>query len=514
MLAKLIKINIINLLNTGQKKSKSMIISSLFQFGIACFIGFSLSIGLYATLGYNEVSLTVLAIYILFLVFMFLYQSSQGYLTGAKDVEMLMGMPITIRKVFVAKLVSFFYLDTLISLGAFGFVVFGYIINTNISILNILYGFIAIIGVIIGVGVLCGVLALAVKKISSKFKFKNLINNLIYILIFLFAMSFQFIIRDQSILNSLSNYFEYSKFIVPNIYFAISAITNNSLIYALLSLGFSGLLFVAFIYLFAKIFVDVNLMPNVEKHSKFVFKKVKKLNSFSSLLGKEMKSTYTNFMYMFNLSLGQFMLIAGAIALVVMKNQVSLFLSLMNNDNMIFFGFIVAVFIGAGMSNLASCSLSLEGENWQTLKTLPINYRELMHAKILTTVILIIVGSTIALGIVGIGYGFSWFEILFSFVSIIVMSFFVGYFGLNVNLLMPHMKYDNEIQVIKQSGSVTTCILVHMAVSMVIGFSFFTVNNLFTFKIFMTLMVLMVILVLLMEALIRFYWTKEIESIE
>lgn len=119
--------------------------------------------------------------------------------------------------------------------------------------------------------------------------------------------------------------------------------------------------------------------------------------------------------------------------------------------------------------SVTSCSLSMEGKNYWLLQTLPLQPKDIYHAKILLNLSLGAPFVAVASMISCVAVKASVIEAFWIFIIPAGYLCFSAVFGLAVNLKLPVLNWDNEVRVVKQSASVLIAMLVGLISSVIPG---------------------------------------------
>ena len=116
----------------------------------------------------------------------------------------------------------------------------------------------------------------------------------------------------------------------------------------------------------------------------------------------------------------------------------------------------VIPFVLAGVFSImpASCSaISMEGKEWWIVKTLPVKVKEMLDAKLLFNLGLILPFYVVSEILLIIAIKPNWLQLLWLVMIPAIMVTFSVVFGLFINLKLPVFNWENEIYVVKQSTS-------------------------------------------------------------
>lgn len=468
-----------------KKKSKGILLLGLI------FISLIYCSSLYSILIYQGLpsGQKFFMVYILFgaaflILFIFSITLAQGQLFAFKDFELMMTLPISRKVILISKISSFFILQFIYEIFFIGPVVLIYGIAES---MGIAYYAIALVGAIffaLTPITLASMIALLVRKISGTGKYRNMITNAVTIILFvgIFFGSFFFSSNSEAMVGIESLYLilDYLRIFTAPAYYFAQACVNLSVLDLLISISINVLIFIVFVFSFNKLFIQTNSNVTVGyKVKNFKLKEQAVQSQFLTLYIKELRKLFSNFMYMMNMTIGQLMLIGFGIYFTFFEQEtiyevLSIFASIgIDVQNLLFGVIIVAICVFGHLCATASVSISLEGKHLWIIKSSPIRTTDIFLAKILVNVTVIIFTSLLALVFLGIAFKMNLLYIILGCVTIIGLSFFVGLFGLIVNVNYPKLNFDREIVVIKQSVSSFIGIMGGMIISILIACCFY-----------------------------------------
>lgn len=214
----------------------------------------------------------------------------------------------------------------------------------------------------------------------------------------------------------------------------------------------SGVPFALFVLSLPKPVIRLNQTAAVSKPQTYEAAVYESRGVFSSLVRKEWQKFFSVPMYAMNSGIGIVMLLLASIAALIFQNDVTQFLVLpgipAGSSEIAAIGF--SMFCIA-MVYTPAVSLSLEGKNFWIVKSLPIEPKMVMKAKIVFNLLL-----QIPAGI----FGAAMLSIAFKvpFVSAMAIVLLIASFALLtsssfalINLYLPKFDWMNEIEVVKQS---------------------------------------------------------------
>lgn len=388
--------------------------------------------------------------------FMFSFFSTGTVLYGYKDYDMLSAMPIKSSAIVLSKLCYMYVADvffailflvpTTVNYSAFGGVLDGTTIF-SIIICILFSGMITL-----AVSVVIGTLALV---IGSFFRKKNIIQTIVFALVFvgIFALSFASGFEEgEGGASALENG------VVTKLYFltplAIKGMTDikYSLIFAGINLAslFAVIGFVCLIY------KKLNTVVTAKRtNKKFRLGNYKGKSTFAALLSRERSKFFSCPMYVINCFVGAVISVFIAIGFVVVIRILAEEAPEAVAASVTFTAFIPAVFaFSYVLAPASACSVSMEGNAFWVIRTMPIRLNSLFNAKMMLSFIMYAIAALISSLVIGIGLSYEIVDILLLILNGLSITAFASAGGLLINLLLPKMNWENENQVVKQSASV------------------------------------------------------------
>lgn len=413
------------------------------------------------------------------MIIFFSIQLAQGNLFAFKDFDFLMSLPLPKSTIMISKMVSFL----VINYGYSGFlliptiVIYG--IQSSMGILYYLYALIGFIALPLIPMVLSSIIALLIRALAGKSRFRSLFTNLLSIVVFglifigSFALSFSanstttIVINPDDLIRPMMTW-------IPFVGYYVKGVVETDFVSLLISLVMNFAVFALFVFAFNKTFIKINSNLQEGYHVKnYRLKRIEKSSCLMTLYGKELKKFFGNFMYVMNMAMGQVMLVLGAGYVLLNKNVLFGMLEQLAGpqavtqlSSNVFVLVCGACIFFALLSNSSAVSISLEGKNLWIVKSLPIKTMDLFMSKILVNVSIIAIPSLIGFIAMTLAFDFNLLYIIEGLLLIGMISFFVGFMGITVNLFFPKLEFDREILVIKQSAASFIAIMGGMVVGL------------------------------------------------
>lgn len=392
--------------------------------------------------------------------FVFSFYAVANILYGFKDYDLLASLPVRKVAIVLSKLSAMLLIDVflglLISIPAIVFYGLNATITFGFIIKSLVY---AILSPLIPIAISI-VIGAIFTLISARSKFKNLITTILYILIVFVAFSFGFSSAEDGNMS-----------LIQKMYFVMPLLIKGyaNVWYFLLYLGISIVSFALVILAVALTFDKMNaLVKSHPKNKNFRLKTTQSNGEFSTLLRKEFKRLGTCPVYLMNGLMGAVMPVVGIIALAILFKSIPSEAISMIGPFILPFAPVLLVF-SFGIAPTTNCAISVEGNNFWLMRTMPVNTTKLLNAKLALNAIFYVSSALISTIILSIFLKLKFWLALLFIVFAVVLAMFDGVLGLYVNLKKPTMDWDNIQKAVKQGASVFICMLIGMALSAVFG---------------------------------------------
>lgn len=239
---------------------------------------------------------------------------------------------------------------------------------------------------------------------------------------------------------------------------------GNAMVYAnhmemLLFVGSSVLLFAVLIYVLQKNYVKVNsLLHAHESKSTYEMEVLQKKSILRSLLERELRHYFSSSVYVTNTMVGYLMMVIMSVAILV--------LGLEEIEKTVGISGVVLPVIPlilgmmpATMSTTVS-SISIEGKEWWIVQTLPIQLKDLIRAKILMNLMVVMPFYVLAEILVCIAIKPAGIQLLWMVCFPAVHILWSAVSGIFINLKLPTFNWESEVYVVKQSAATFVGMLV------------------------------------------------------
>lgn len=324
-------------------------------------------------------------------------------------------------------------------------------------------------------GLLGWLIALFTRKIRGK-SFMTVLFSIAFLFLYFFFFSKantyiqKLVVNGKEIAGSLGA--------VAPLYWLGNSIAAPNPLHLIISLAVMLIPFFLMYYILSATFINIATANHGFAKIKYKHKSMHMSSQSSALLRREMKHFLSSPGYILNAGLGVLFILAAAIALIIKKADLLLFidqLGLELNE--------VSAFLTLGICLLASTilftapSISLEGKTLWILKSLPVRPEDVLNAKLnlhrcmsLPAVFAVSIVSAVILSI----------PVRLSLPLIVSPLLFVNLsaqIGLICNINHPNFDWVNETQVVKQSLSVILSMLISGAAVLIPGAVYFLLSG-------------------------------------
>lgn len=382
----------------------------------------------------------------------------------AKDNDLLLSMPVTVSAIMASRLLGVYLTGLLYS----GFVSLGavvvYLVVSGFSFDALLGGLVFVFIVSVVVLILSCLLGWVVAKISVKLKNKSFISVIVSLVGL--GLYYYFYFNMQSLLSNLIyNAAIYGQEVKSHAFFlyGFGRMAQGSWLAILACLVVCGALFALTWVVLKRSFIGVATGGAGKGKRKRVgyengnvtLTGVKPKSVRGALLVREFERFRGSASYMLNCGLGTLFLLVMAIALVVKMDTVrDLLVELAVSGNAFFVLGSCAICLVASTNDMATPSVSLEGNRLWILQALPVSAWDVLKAKLGVQILLTAPFAVLCVLSLSFVLGFGFVEFFASLALVVGFVFFMALFDLVLGLKLPNLTWTNELTPIKQSLAV------------------------------------------------------------
>jgi len=423
----------------------------------------------YVKLDLGEVIPSYMYLFVSVLIFAFTYTKAGNVLFAIKDYDMLISMPVSKNAIVISRFVSMYISSLLASFIATipGIFIYGYYMKPGIVFY--LISIVAMLILPLLPLTVVSIIGAIITAVSSRFKHKSLIEItlmvLFVVMIFLISILFGKDAENMSV-EQMQELVLSMNTLIKKIYapagWYYEAI-NGSIASFLLLIFVPIAVFSVFAIIVGKYFQRICSAINaVSAKNNYKMGNLKKNTVIKTLWKKELKRYFSSSLYVMNTIIIYVMVVIMSVVLLFMgKEQFVISTDITINNDMID-GFFVLIFGGLyTISSITACSISMEGNTFWLIKTLPVRSIDVYNVKILLNL-------TVAAPFYIISTIINLISIKPDFVNAIMLVIvplcyliFSSVLGIVVNIHFPKFDWKNEVEVVKQGISVF--------ISMIIG---------------------------------------------
>jgi len=474
--------NTFNVIDTKDKKNLKRILFVVF-IGIATLpsivsLGFLTREALFMLLPIQQEGLVISLLFLalstmIFFMAIFLVPAVYYF---SKDSETLLALPLTPEAIVLSKFSLSMVYEFLTIFVISTPIIIGYISIMNPNVLFYLMLVVILLTIAIVPLAFAGLIIMVIMAFVPFFKNRDFFNYASGFLALTFAIGLNYLMGgtatlDQNSLIQLLNNGNNSllgimKIAFPNVPFAISALVNSNILDFVIYLVITALVLVGFVFVSKLVYFKGVIGVNETSASRKNLN-LKAYNKITSSKGvifsyfvKEMKLMIRTPVYLLN-NISTVILIP-AILLVTLVSGVGAddeVVMLINSIDwssgsilliITFAGFVVGIMMST-MNLITVTSLSREGTNIYYMKLIPMSYVKQIQAKILSGVVVSMVGILFMLVPAWIFFKIQFHLIFFAFIASILGMIFINYLGMIVDLIHPKLIWEQETAAVKNN---------------------------------------------------------------
>ena len=395
---------------------------------------------------------------------------ANSYLFRTKDFELLMSTPIKPRTIVASKLISLF-------LTSYAFIAMIYIPCIIVYAIflptTLTFWLLAIVVLLLLpiVPVIAGSLvAYLLGFIPIPHKLKNTLSIILSVAFISIVFIFGFNTGDseEEMINMMIRMYETLKkayFLSDIVFFSLMGNLINLLIYV----GISAISLLAFIIVVSKTFLLANSANKIHRaHKHFdnkLMEKTKQSSALMAIFKKEIKVYLGIPGYVLNTIIGPIMSIIFLLSYILSAEDIiSTPETLVKIQELNVIMLLIMVGLSTTMTTTTSSAISIEGKSFWILKAAPVKTKDVLTAKLLVSLIILLPVIVIEVIVASIFWHLSPLIVLVVLLCGISQCLSFSSLGLLINIIFPRFDYDNPIKVIKQGKSVLLIMIISLLV--------------------------------------------------
>ncbi|MBQ9010987.1 MAG: hypothetical protein IJ088_16895 [Clostridia bacterium] len=376
----------------------------------------------------------------------------------AKDNDLLLSLPIPVRTILAARVLNVYLLGVMYAATVHIPAQIVYWTVAGLTLVRVICGLLLFLIVTALVLLLSLMLGWVAAKISPRLKNRSVITVLVSFLLIVAYYFFYFRASGlvQDILRNAAMYGERIKGAAAGL-FLFGRIGEGDWAAAGIFTAVAGILFALVWTILSRSFVSIATAGVSAPKGQDAGKRVWQKPVFRALLDREFARFTSSPNYMLNCGLGILLLPAFGVLLLLRGRGIcsalnDAFASQPGSPAVLIFAMLGLL---SAMNSMAAPSVSLEGRSLWILKSLPVEPRQVLRAKVVMQLILsefpMLISAICAGFIVPASLGV---RALLCLVALVYVGF-SALLGVAVGVSMPILTWTNEIVPIKQSGAVS-----------------------------------------------------------
>ena len=464
----LAKLNLCNIyginvcLNNKDKKAKKVYVALsatiLFLVAlVAAYVGM-LVYG-YVSIGLGEVIPAYLIMISSLIVLMFGLFKAGSVIFEKKGYDILCSLPVSSKTIVIARFIRMYVENIIFTLVIMmpGIIVYGILMKPVASfylvgiVVTFLVPFIPMtIAIIIGA---------LITAISSRTKYKSIIGAIIPIIIVVGSLAFtgrlsalegqltpEMLAELAGVVTGLI-----AKIYPPAVWFGnmmLGTFAIEGIVFILASFAVLG----TAVYVIGENLQSIcqALYGTVAKHD-FTMGIQAQSHVMVTLVKREFKRYFASTVYFSNTIMGPILAVVMAVSLFFIDIESSVAMLPIEVDVRGIMPLVIGTIFC--IMNTTSTSVSMEGEEWWLIKSLPLTSKQILDAKLLMNLILFGPFYVVAIVVSAVALKYTGLELIWMIVSPAVLILFSCVWGLFINLKVPVFNWENETSVVKQSVS-------------------------------------------------------------
>ncbi len=398
---------------------------------------------------------------------------------NCKDDELLLSLPIKRRTVLFIRVFKFYIFELLFNSMFLIPIMISYIrwehnINYTYYITCIIMLFIL---PIIPIVISC-IIGLITSNISSKFKYKNATQIIISMLILIGILYISF--NMDTIFTYIEKHATSMNDLITKIYYPAGVfsklITKFNILDLITFILVNIIIFILSIFILSKFYFKINsklksITTTYNKKINIDTLKIKSNPQTISLIKKEINTFFKIPVFIINAGFALVLFIVAIIIILIKFDSLINILtttetglgltkeSILNNISIYI---LILISITSYTTSITNSVISLEGKNINILKSLPIKVKTILMSKVLSaltiTTPVLIIGNILLF----IKFKINIFNSLLLLILSILIPLVSHFIGIIVNLKYPKFDFENSAEVVKQSASSFTALMINM----------------------------------------------------
>lgn len=405
-----------------------------------------------------------------------------------KDNEILLSLPIKPGYILISRMLSVYIMGAIYTFIVWLPMLICYFVNAGFSTSVLAGSTICLIMLTLFVFIVSCILGFIIAEISTRIKSKAVISVILILLII--GIYYLMYFRFNAMLQSFMQNAQKIESAINGLYNPLYMLGNAFLgaLHYLLITFVSSIVLTGITYLVLdKTFIRVSTRSQkVSKKEYKADRQIKTSSIKSALLSREQKKFFGIPVYMINSGLGVVVIIIGAIAIAIkgsdlasLKDALVMFSKFYGE--LIYILVVAALIMVISMNNVSLPSLPLEGKTLWILKSLPVETKDILEAKVNLHVKINSIPPVIFSVVFGIVLGASVDIIILMSLASYMYVWVTAYAGVLLSLRNPNFDWPNETVPVKQDLKVLIIMLSGWGIGGAIAGGYFLVYKVMNF---------------------------------
>ncbi len=394
--------------------------------------------------------------------------STQSQIFSAKDNEILLSMPISTRCILISRVCSVMIPDLFFTFTINATAGVIYAIKFGIPLLGILSLLLATVLIPMLGFAASALIGWIVSLISARLPKKNIVSIALFLVFF--AAYFYFMMNINSVIREFmmnGNAYAVSISKIFPLYHIGRSMSEGDLLSLLVSIACSVIPFVIVVWIIDKSFIKIVSSKSGEKKRAYVAGRKKSRSPMVSLVAREFGKLFGSVAYLMNSIIGILCMMIGIVIVIIERNN--LFVIDRAVNGILPIGITALLCLMISMVTPLASGISLEGKHLWIIRSMPISSEKILFSKLIMHEILIAPIALFCSITVCLVFKVDMFKAI---VIILLPQLYAAVIGLGqllINLRFPKLDYLSEIQVVKQSASVTISLFGGMGVTLLLA---------------------------------------------
>lgn len=404
------------------------------------------------------------------LILIFSFFKAGSTLFAMKGYEMLISLPVSRAAIIISRFVCMYLTNLIAGLLILlpGLVTYGCMVRPAVGfyVLFIIGSlFLPLLPITVS-----SILGAVITAISSRSRHRSLMETILMLLfvIAVLAGSLFFPGKEsqmtkemlQNMAGVLSD--QIGKMYPPSVWFG-KALAGDWAAFGLL-LFVPTVIFLIFVAILQRYFQRIcAAIHAVSAKNNYKMTTLQRSSHVTALWRKELKRYFASSVYVTNTLVGYVMaVLVAAAALIMGIDKIVAAMGILDVGPVIVRCLPYGLSCLLCMTCITACSISMEGNNFWQIQTIPVTTKEVFDGKILVNLSVAAPFYLISVILLALATKSTGLDLIWLFIIPFCYVVFCSVAGIAVNLAFPVLKWENEVRVVKQSASMLVMMLVGM----------------------------------------------------